>query len=269
MEYVTVVEAREELGDWAADLSDAALQRALDHVAATMEEHLGHAFGRALLAHSQDAAHTVRVTTTELIIGGDSYAFADHATLRALTDAVNGAGEAYSLDLLSTVEPRTPSTSLAARAETACGGGYENRQTLDTIHMYSLLSGRNTTALYLPLPAVEIVSATEDGTALTCGADYVVDETRLVLWRLNGRRWSARSPENVAVLWIPRWWRNPPPSCRGTILEALSARIGAGGLESESFGPYSYRRATTAEPWRQIVMTPTLNLYRTRVSFVY
>ena len=281
MEYVTVAEARAELGEALADKSDAAILRMIDRLASVLEDGLGHTFGRALLARSDNPAHTVRVTANALEIGGDAYAFADHMTLGALAAAVTGAGKTYTLEVLPRIDPRTPSTSLAVRAEMICGGGYENRQILDVIHLYVALSGRATPAVYLPLPAYEIVSVTEDGVILSASG-YALDETRLVLWRrqcacttvpcpVHGcKKWSARTPENIIVLYMPRWWRQPPAACASAILEGLTILAGGGPLESETFGPYTYRRSLPApKSWQQVLTDSALNQYRTRMVIVY
>ncbi len=250
MEYVTIADARAQYGDLLADRTDDALQRLLDRFAAIMEDGLGHTFGRALIARSTDPTHTVEIAADRLTIGGDAYPFDDYPTLYALSAAANGAGQAYALDLLPQISSDTPSTSLVAVPARACGGGYAARQALDVAHLFHRAAARATSTIFLPLPIQTVSQVVENGAILDSSAywatpgDLTLIRKACACAQMSGcshdyGRWRG---DTVTVLYTPRHWRNPPAICASAILEALGASLGLGALESESFGPHSYRR---------------------------
>ncbi|GAB4565332.1 MAG: hypothetical protein Kow0047_15790 [Anaerolineae bacterium] len=240
MEYVTVSEIRDELGDEAAQLSDAAIVRRIDRLSGYLEEALGHAFGRALVARSSDDAHTVEVTDDLLIIGGDTYPFDDYPSLGALAAAVNGAGEAYSLELLTQVHPETPSELLKPLTATVCGGSYDRRVVLDVTAMYMRASGDGSSHLFLPLPLQSVAAVSEDGVELAATEYSAVPGDSWIVRKYGS--WSTRNAGNIVVIYTPQWWNQPPAPVKAALLEAFQAASNLTPVVAESFGGYSYRR---------------------------
>ncbi len=255
MEYLTITDIRDEFGDEIADMTDAVVARRLDRLTEYLEDVLGHTFGRALIARSDDPTHTVEVTADALVIGSDTYAFADYPNLGTLVDAVNGAGKAYSIERLHQVHPETPSTLLRRTAAVGIGGGYEKRAVLDITAMYVRMSGDGSTHLFLPLDARSIQAVTEDGVQLTDNQYRFVPGDSWIT-RVDGR-WSTRQAGNIVVIFVPELWGWVPGPIRSALLEAFAAATGRTPIISESFGgAYSYRRAeqrTWAQDWRDIL----------------
>lgn len=262
MDYLSVAEVRDELGDLVEAMTDTAIRRRLDRLSAYMEDALGHAFGRALVV-SSTAGDTVSVTDEALILGGDTYAFADHATLAALVDAANAAGASYSLSLLSVVAPDTPSALLKPTGATACGPTYADRVVLDLQAHWVRLTGDGTPFLFLPLPVREVVQVMEDGVALDSSV-YQVDPAAPWLERKVGR-WSTRSAGNIEVTYKPPWWGTAPPVVAQVLLEAFQAATGLTPITAERFGDYSYQRKTPeARRWEDVLTGRALRPYTVR-----
>jgi len=266
MEYLTVSEIRDEFGEDVAELTDAAIVRRLDRLAAYMEEALSHTFGRALVARSSDEAHTVEVTSDLLIIGGDTYPLDDHPNLGTLVDTVNAAGAAYSLELLLQVHPETPTSLLKPVAATACGGSYDRRVILDIEGMYLRVSGDGSTHLFLPLPLRSITAVTEDGVELAAGEYAAMPGDSWIQRQYNV--WSTRNPGNIVVIYVPELWNRVPGPVKAALLEAFAVASNLMPMVAESFGgAYSYRRAearTASWSWQDILGGPSLRPYAVR-----
>lgn len=265
VQYLSVADVRAEYGDHVAELTDAQLQRKIDRLVASLEDNLGHSFGRALAVRST-AADTVSITATECVIGGDTYAFADYPTLHDLATAANAAGEAYSVEILPHVYASTPSALLAQRAAVVCGPDYEDRVVLCLSARYDVLDGDYTSHVFLPLPIASINSIYESGLLISAtgywykpGDVWVIKKqcacaTATVCRHPRGR-WLASYPNNIAVTWTPQWFGRVPQSLSGLLLEAFESQAGLGPMESESFGgEYSYKRAAraVATPWETL-----------------
>ncbi|MCD6290039.1 MAG: hypothetical protein J7M34_05995 [Anaerolineae bacterium] len=266
MEYLTISEVRDELGEDVSSLTDAAIVRRLDRLSAYMEQTLGHTFGRALVARSSDETHTVEVTDDLLIIGGDTYPLDDYANLGVLVDAVNGAGAVYSLELLPRVHPETPTSLLKPMAVTACGGSYDRRAILDVEGLYLRVSGDGSTHLFLPLPLRSVTAVTEDGVELVEG-EYTTIPGECWIER-HYTTWSTRNPGNIVVIYVPELWNRVPWPVKAALLDALAAASNLTPVVAESFGgAYSYRRAearTASWSWQDILGGPTLRPYAVR-----
>jgi len=266
MEYLTATEIRDEFGDDVAELTDAAIVRRLDRLSAYMEEALGHTFGRALVARSSDETHTVEVTDDLLIIGGDTYPLDDYANLGILVDAVNGVGEAYSLELLPRVHPETPTSLLKPMAATACGGSYERRAILDITAMYLRVNGDGSTHLFLPLPLRSVLAVTEDGVELASGEYRATPGESWIVRPIE--RWSTRNPGNVVVIYVPEVWGRVPGVVKAALLEAFAVASNLTPVVAESFGgAYSYRRAearTAGWSWQDLLGSSSLRPYAVR-----
>lgn len=263
LEYLSVADVRTEFGDDVAEMTDAQIQRRIDRLAASLEETLGHTFGRAMVARST-ASHTVQVTATALIFNATSYLFADNPTLWDLCQSVEAAGQAYSLEILPQIDPATPSTLLKTMGPAVCGPNLENRAVLCISAMYVKLTGSGNSHAFLPLPLTAVASITENGLTLTA-SDYWAVPGELWLTRklcgcaTNGcrhphGRWSNAYPGNLAVTYVPRFWGRVPQVLTGPMLDAFKLEAGFGLLESESFGEYSYRKAakTMTTPWEAL-----------------
>lgn len=282
LEFLNIEEIRAEYSDAVSDLGDEVIQRRIDLLSAALENELGHGFGRALIAFS-DAADTVEVTSSALIIGGDTYSFSDYPTLLALVTAVNAAGKDYSLELLPHVFEGTPSDCLDTLAAVSCGPNYEDRQVLCLAYRYEQHSGEYTTHVFLDLPLASVASVVESGETLS-STDY---------WAIPGRnflerkccdcdncltcvhpsiRWKANYPGNILVKYIPQHWGRVPRTLRGVMLEAFGVRYGVSdeGLVSERFGPaqYSYTRspAVAKMTWQDIIGGPLVRPYAVRLA---
>lgn len=274
MEIVTVDEIRDEYGEEVADMTDNAIQRRLDRMAAYMGDTMGHYFGRALLANSSNAAHTVAVSATGLTIGGDTYLFATYTTLISLVDAVNGAGKDYSLHLFSFVNPNTPSELLKVVGVTACGPNYSNRVTLDVTALYTVLSGEGRTHIFLDYPIREIVSLLEDGTSLTSGYYWLRIGTPWLIRKActcvidttcthPKGWWPATYPNNIIIRYKPTWWGMIPGAVQAAMFEAWESYSGVGPLQSEKFGTYSYtREVKKVSSWEHILSGTVLAPYQ-------
>ena len=262
MDYLTVAEVRDELGDLVESMTDSAIRRRLDRLSAYMEQNLGHAFGRCLVVRSA-AEDTVSVTSEALIVGGDTYTFADYATLAALVDAANAAGAAYSLSLLSVVAPDTPSTLLKSTGATACGPAYADRVVLDLEALWVKTSGDGTPFLFLPLPVREIVQVVEDGVTLDASV-YQSEPAAPWLERKIGS-WSTRSVGNIQVTYKPPWWGIAPPAIAQLLLDAFQVVAGLTPVTAERFGDYSYQRQVPqARRWEDILAGRELRPYTVR-----
>ncbi len=262
MEYLTVADVRDEYGDLVEAMTDTAIRRRLDRLSAYMEDALGHAFGRALMARST-AGDTVQVTDTGLVIGGDAYAFADYPTLGALVDAANAAGASYSLTPLPVIDPNTPSELLKATGTVACGPTYADWVVLDLEALWVKASGDGTTHLFLPLPVQEVQQVTEDGVAIDATAYEVPPDASWLIRKLG--RWSTRATGNVEVIYRPRWWGNAPGVVSEVLLEAFGVATGNTPIASERFGDYSYqRKVPEARPWQEVLSDPALRPYAVR-----
>lgn len=255
VEYLTIADLRAEYGEDIEDVTDAALQRQIDQMAAYLEDQLGHTFGRGLIARST-GADTVQVTATALVIGGDTYLFSTYTTLYALVAAVNATGDTYSLELLPNVRSDTPSVLLKAHTAEACGPDYEDRVILCLSAMYCLLTGKYETHLFLPLNLAVVNTVVENLITLTT-SDY---------WALAGEswlirkacdcggcscahpkgRWSNSYPGNIGVSFVPQFWGRVPSALSAAMLDAFSSRGGLAPYQSEDFGDYSYKRGTAA-----------------------
>ena len=272
MEYLTVAEVRDECGDDVAELSDAAILRKIDRLVGFMEYNLGHTFGRALRAWSSDANHTVQVTASALVIGGDSYAFADYATLGSLTDAVNNVGAAYRVELLPKVVPDTPSSLLKATGALVCGATYDKRQMLDLTALWLRARGGQT-HVFLPLPLRSVSAVIENGTTLTADQYYAVAGKSWlvrkacecpVVCAVHVVHWGWRTYDGIQVTYRPTWWGQTPAAIQMALLEAFKVDLGIApsSLESERFGQYSYsNRAPEALTYRDILGGGMLRAY--------
>jgi len=285
LEYATVAQVRELYEAALSETTDAAILRRLDFLADFLEGTLGHSFGRALLAYST-GADSVAVSSTALTIGGDSYLFATYPTLADLVEAVNAAGEAYRLDLVTQMAGHTPSSLLQVHAAQVCGPSYANRVCLATTAFYLQATGRQEMHLFLPLPLARVVSVVENGVSLT--SDGV---TRLVdgYWAVPGEcwitrklcacltadwccqhprgHWTARYPGNVTVTYVPQHWGRIPGAVSGLVLEAFTSAAGIAPLESETFGQYSYRRGQAPVlNWQQVLVGPATRPYVVRYA---
>ena len=273
--YLTVADVRAAFGDDVAEMTDSQITRRIDQLVATLEDALGHTFGRALIA-SSTAADTLIVTEDTLTVGGDGYAFADYATLGALVAAVNGAGQDYSLELLPQVNPSTPSTYLKTLAATIIGADYEDRAVLCLSALWVQLSGGGTTHLFLPLPLQSVTAVTENATSLTSSYWAIAGENWLTrkccdclsdsYCRHPRGRWSNSYPGNIAVAYVPMGWGRAPRSLSTMLLEAfgLQAGVGDGNLQSESFGgaySYSRRKGSTQGGWQDALGGATVRQY--------
>ena len=253
-EIVTAADARARFGGDVDSLSDATLRQMLDSLVSEMEGVLGHGFGRAAWVSASDASALV-VSSTALSVGGDTYAFADYATLGALAAAVNGAGEAYQIDLAPHVRYDTPCTLLRAVSSTPVGPTYDLRQPLCASGLYWKGTGGQS-HVFLPLPVASVASVSESGTALASTAYWVqVGKPWLIRKACpctstdcNHQRghWLATYPDNVIVTYTPMWWGRAPAAVGAALLDAFGASQGAGVMESESFLGYSYRMARPA-----------------------
>jgi len=280
--YASVADVRAAYGDDVADMSDAVILRRLDGLAAEMETHLGHTFGRAAVVQST-AADSLVVATTGVTLAGDAYLFSDHVTLGALAAAINGAGQAYSMDLLPQIDPSTPS-NLLRPTSASIGPNYENRAVLCLSGLYVTATGDRTAFLFLPLPLASVTAVMENGLSLASNAYWaLVGQTWLVRkccacgaaadCRHARGRWSAAYPGNVAVTYVPQNWNRPPAALRSMVVEAfgLQAGVGEGGLESESFGgAYSYRRRSGAVQgtWQDALSGATVRQFAIRAAGV-
>lgn len=275
-EYLTVDDVQLEFGDDVTDLTDAQIQTRIDRLVAQLEGMLGHTFGRAIIARST-ATQTVQVTATAVIIGGDTYLFAAYATLGALVTAVNGAGESYRMELLPQVDGSTPSTLLAVMAATTCGPNANNRAVLCISALWLRLSGDGQSHLFLPYPLGSVTTVEENAAVLantyywaTPGESWIV---RKYCDCLSGScqhprgHWSRRYPGNIEVTYVPQWWiGGPPASLQAALLEAFGSQAGVGsaGMESESFGEYSYRRARAPVHSAQDILGNAARMYQRR-----
>lgn len=253
--YLTIADVRAEFGDSVAELTDAQIQRKLDRLAATLEDNLGHTFGRAAIIRST-GADNVAVTATKLTVGGDDYTFAAYGTLHALAAAVNAAGDTYSMEILPQVYAHTPCSLLNTLAATPCGPDYEDRVVLCLSALYYVASGDNTSHVFLPLPLRSITTVTENGLTIDSdgywwrpGDPYIIKKLCACASTTSCNhpkgRWSNAYPYNIGVTYLPTWWGRVPQSLTGPMLEAFESQAGLGPMESESFaGQYSYRRAT-------------------------
>lgn len=260
LEYLSVDDVRAEFGDDVAEMTDAQIQRRIDRLTASLEDVLGHTFGRAMIARSTEA-HTVAVSATALVFGSDSFAFADYPTLWDLEQAVNDAGEAYSLEILSGINTSTPSTLLKSFSATSCGPDYEDRVVLCASALYLKVSGDGTSHVWLPLPLASVSSVIENGTTLETTAYWATPGDVWLVRKLCGcamsgcrhpkGRWSNAYPGNIEVTYIPRFWGRVPVALKNPMLDAFKLEDSMGAVESESFGEYSYRRAarTMTTPW--------------------
>lgn len=253
-EILTPADVRARYGGDVDSLSDATLRQMLDRLVSEMEGVLGHGFGRAAWVSASDSSALV-VSSTALTVGGDAYAFADYATLGALVAAVNGAGDAYQIDLAPHVRYDTPCTLLRAVTSTPVGPTYDLRQPLCLSGLYWKGTGGQS-HMFLPLPVASVASVSESGTALA-STSYWVQLGKSWLIRkacpctatdCNHQRghWLATYPDNVVVTYAPMWWGRAPAAVGAALLEAFGAAAGVGGMESENFLGYSYRRATPA-----------------------
>lgn len=276
MEYLTVDEIRDEFGDDVGLLTDAQLLRPLDRLSAHLEDNLGHTFGRAATVASS-GADTVQVTAAALVVGGDTYLFADYATLGALETAVAAAAGTYSMTLLPQVRPDTPSTLLKAMGPLACGPTYDLRRTLDITALWLKCSGKHESHLFLPLPLRSVTGVEENAIALASTYYWAVPgETWLIrklctcdttTCRHPRGKWSAMYPGNIEVTYVPSWWNTAPGPVKAALLEAFGTQSGVGGgaLESESFGEYSYRRSTARQDtWQESLGGVALRPYVVR-----
>ena len=273
VEYLTVETLRAEFGEDIEEKTDAQLLRRLDWLTVTLEEQLGHAFGRALLLTATGAV-SVAVTTTALTLtSGETataYPFTEYQTLGILADAINASGLATTA-LLKGIAYDTPASLLQARAGVACGPTYDLRQVLTVSAWYLRLTAKRATHLFLPLPAQRIIAVTEDGTALTASGYWAATGRSWLLRRTCGCQaatcahkgvWRASYPDNVEVTYLPTHWGVIPASLSQVLLDAFSSASGLTALESETFGKYSYRRAgAPAASWQDILSSGTIRQY--------
>lgn len=271
--YLTVADVRAEFGDDVADDTDSAIQRRIDQMVGLLEDKLGHTFGRALIARST-ATDNVIVTTTELTIGGDSYAFATYATLAELVAAVNAAGDSYSLELLPRMRDDTPSTYLKPLSGAVCGPAYENRVVLCATKLYARLSGKRQSHLFLPLSLSSVYALVEDGVALTNSYYWAIPGDAWLIRKacscvsscshVRGL-WSNAYPGNIALGYTPQIWGRVPSALTGILLEAFSAKSGLAPFRKENFGDYAYERATTdVASWGDILGGSEVRRYAVR-----
>jgi hypothetical protein len=250
-EYTTVEEIRDEFGQDVVSVSDSALLRRADRVIDLLEQQLGHTFGRAFLVRST-GNDTVGVTGTGVLIGGDTYLFADYPTLGALADAINGAGKTYAVYLRSDCNPHTPSALLNPMTAEACGPTYDKRVALCVSAMYLQLSGEGSSHIFLPLKLSSVVSVYENGVLQAADTYYAIPGDSWIVRRSDGclddfsggSRWSNRYPGNIEVTYVPQLWLGGaiPLALSDIILSAMRSVQGLQPFESETFGEYSYRR---------------------------
>lgn len=271
VEYLTIDEVRLEFGSEVEDDSDASIQWRIDSLSAYLEDQLGHAFCRALVVNST-GADTVTVTTTAVVLTGVTYAFADYPTLQDLVTAVTADGS-IDIELLPMVRPDTPSSLLAARAVANCGPTRDVRQVLDLSARYEVLTGSWQSHIFLRLPVATVSAVTQNGETLAT-TDYWLQMGKPWLVRRSCAcitscscpygQWSGRYPDNIAVTYIPLWFARPPSVLRGVLLQAYGTRhaVGPSNLQSESFGEYSYRRATEkVANWQDTLSDRTVARY--------
>lgn len=274
VEYLTVAEVRDALGEEVEDLSDAAIARKIDGLIGELEDNLGHTFGRAGVVVST-AADTVQVTTTALVVGGDTYLFATYPTLGELEAAVNGSGDSYGFEIASKVSPITPSTLLNTLGPVACGPTYDQRVYLCLAGLYVQLGGNRIPNLMLPLPLTSITSVVEDLVTLAATDYWAVPgdpwitrrncSCEILICGHPAGRWSGLTPGNVLVTYVPRNWLRIPSALKGLLLEAFSSYAGAGPVESENWVGYSYRKSIAAvQHYRDILSSGTVAQYAVR-----
>lgn len=276
--YLTVADVRAAFGDDVAELTDSQITRRIDQLVATLEDALGHTFGRAMIA-SSTAADALIVTEDALTINGDGFGFAEFATLGALAAAVNGAGADYSLDLLPLINPSTPATYLKTLAETTVGPDYEDRAVLCLSALWVQASGGGTTHLFLPLPLQSVAAVTENATSLSSSHYWAVAGENWLIRKRCGclsasacrhprGRWSNSYPGNISVAYVPMGWGRAPRSLSTMLLEAfgLQAGVGDGNLQSESFGgaySYSRRQGSPQGGWQDALTGAAVRQYAT------
>jgi hypothetical protein len=274
MDYLTVQEIRDEYGERIAEETDRALTRRLDRLSATLEDQLGHAFGRAIVVTST-AADTVQVTATSLVIGGHTFLFATYATLAALVDAANALADTFSLAILPQMAPETPSTLLKVAGAQPCGPAYENRVVLDISALWLKLSGKRESHLFLPLPLGSVSEVIEDAVTLAA-TDYWAMPGELWLIRKlcscstttcrhPTGRWPDTYPGNITVSYAPRGWNTAPGAIKSALLEAIGSSLNLTGLQGESFGDYSWRRGTVrVDTWQELLGGSAIRPYVVR-----
>lgn len=270
--YATIAQIQSAYGEDVADWTDGQIQLRIDQMASELEDQLGHTFGRAVMATST-TTDTVQVTALGVVIGGDTYLFADYATLGALVAAVNLAGESYSLELLPQINPSTPSTLLSVAGAATCGPDYEDRVILCISDLWIQTSGGGS-KVFLPLPIYSMTTVEENGTEVT--SSY--------MWALAGEtwitrkccacsnscvhpagRWSMRYPGNIEITYVPVAWGKPPASLKSALVQAFGMRwnVGDENIKSESFGgAYSYTKSsggtTSAQSWTDVLGGATI-----------
>jgi hypothetical protein len=273
VEYLTVAEVRDQFATEAAELSDVAVRHTIDQHSEYMEKSLGHAFGRALYVTSGQA-YDVEITAQAVVFtlaeATTTYTFVDYPTLGELADAVNDADADYSIQLLGTVDDRTPCTYLKPLAKAACGPTYASRRVADTKYMYYVATGRHTRRVFLPLNIRDIQSVTENGVLLD-PTYYSFRRGESWIERGScycGSHWSAYSQDNIFVGFRPTLWGAAPGVVRAKLLYAFETVNGLDLMQSESFIGYSYTRGSTTpdETWQAALSGYDLRPYAIQFS---
>lgn len=279
IEAITVARLRAAYGEGVSDTSDADLREMLDGLVSEMESTLGHGFGRVAWASATEAASLV-IDADSLTFGSDEYTFAAYPTVGALQAAVNGAGEAYTIELAAFARYDTPSTLLQALSTTV-GPTYANRASLGLSGFYFRGSGKATSHLFLPLPVAAVTSVTEDGEALASTAYWVQGGqpwlvrkacacADVAACRHIPGRWLATYPDNVVVVYKPTAWLSLPRFVGQVLVDAFGAQTGVSGdnLSSESFLGYSYsRQAAPAMRANEILSSARLRPFAVQADF--
>lgn len=246
MEYVTVDELRNELGDDLDGVSDEVILSSLDNLSDALENLLGHGFGRVARVWS-DQAQQARVSTVGVEIGGDTYLFADYPTIGELEDEVAASGHDYYFQRLPTVSPDLPSNLLKPMALRDVGPGYGYRATIDSVALREVKTGDYKTHLFLMLDIRSITSITENGLVVKATTyDFTRNYVRRgVCGNTCSGVWSGRYMNGIVVIYRPLYWGMIPGEAKRELIKAFKDEKSSGNFSAESFLDYSYRKAET------------------------
>lgn len=247
------------------------LQRALDGAYSMLISTLGHAFGDAFTIYcsaTNAATSTFTVNSSSVVLTVDDteyeFPFADYPTLGSLLAAIKETG-LFTAKLVDVVLPSQASANLATVSAQNIMGSM-NRYVAKLKQWTECLSGNNQHILTLSMPALSIVSVTEDGNKLTENVDFEFAGVSLArvcaygnkasCWRMG--YWSCAAPCNVCITYVPLWFGDYPEAFITALYgfaQLMLEVIATGHYDSEQIGDYRYDRGRrSSESFAQYYM---------------
>lgn len=270
--------------DAAGSFSDECIRYIADAALDYIGAYLGHLFGQALRVWNMDSLTSLTIARVAIDSQGlklrtkaTEYDDADildlttYETLGELAAAINalvtsgGVSLGWNAVVVGNMDDQ-PSSRLAQFGWTSVmnsgntEAGYEYRLALCADDYTETADGNGESHLFLRMPIRSVSAVTEDGSSLIENTNYWVKNEGWVIrmgavgsqyCKYSRGRWSVRSPNNVCIRYVPRWWGIRPAQVLMAIQGLAMLAFTESGFEEERIGDYSYVKngGSTALMW--------------------